>query len=53
MRTNLEKWNYYMGLINAKEQEFINSNISDIPTYKLYTVLYAFIVRWQKNKRYE
>ena len=27
MRTNLEKWNHYMGLINAKEQEFINSNI--------------------------
>lgn len=38
MRTNLEKWNYYMGLINAKEQEFINSNIKDIPTciYEVY-----------------
>jgi len=33
MRTNLEKWNYYMGLINAKEQEFINANIKDIPTF--------------------
>lgn len=38
MRTNLEKWNHYMGLINAKEQEFINSNIKDVPTciYEVY-----------------
>ena len=38
MRTNLEKWNYYMSLINNKEQEFINSNIKDIPTciYEVY-----------------
>ena len=31
MRTNLEKWNHYMSLINAKEQEFISSTIKDIP----------------------
>jgi hypothetical protein len=39
MRTNLEKWNYYMSLINNKEQEFINSNIKDIPTciYEVYS----------------
>lgn len=38
MRNNLEKWNYYMSLINTKEQEFINSNINDIPTciYEVY-----------------
>lgn len=38
MRTNLEKWKHYMGLINAKEQEFINSNIKDVPTciYEVY-----------------
>lgn len=33
MRTNLEKWNHYLQIINEKEKEFINDNIIDIPKY--------------------
>ena len=31
MKTNLEKWNYWLDLIKKKEQEFINKVVKEIP----------------------
>lgn len=33
MRTNLEKWNYYLANIKQIEQDFIDSNIPKLPEY--------------------
>jgi len=38
MRTNLEKWNHYKGLLESLENEFINSNINKMDYDKAYRI---------------
>lgn len=37
MKTNLEKWNYWKGLIDAREKAFVESEVTEIPSV-LYSV---------------
>ena len=42
MKTNLEKWNYYLGIINTKTNEFINSQIEGKTIPTIYYVVTPF-----------
>ena len=33
MRTNLEKWNYYLSIIEKREEEYIKNNVDKMPEY--------------------
>jgi len=33
MRTNLEKWNYYLSIVKKREEEYIKNNVDKMPEY--------------------